>query len=717
MTEAAQAPPPPPPPRPDGQEEENLPKRFGKYTLLRRIAVGGMAEIYLALQKSVAGFEKLIVVKRVLRKLAADPNFVTMLLDEARIAATLNHPNIAQIYDVGKAEGDYYIAMEHVHGEDLRSIVRQMKKKQERAFPLEHTLAIILGMCKGLSYAHERTDLQGEPLHIVHRDVSPQNVLVTFSGDVKLVDFGIAKATTTKEDESKSKTQLKGKVPYMSPEQAQALELDARSDIFSLGVMLFELCTGRRLFRGPSEFETLKLIVESEYPKPRSINPRLHPRLEEIILRALEKDRDARYQTAREFQADLESFIRDEQLAVSPLSLGEWMQHLFDEKLAQQKQMLQEGRQLAEVLAAQALEDEENFSMSGVVAIEQQKTPWVLLAAVLALAIGGAVAAYFLWPEPPPPIPTGPGVLVLNSDPPGAAVWIDGERRAERTPATIEELPLGTYEVRLTSEGFEPLVQSVELTQDAVRAEVGGTLQRPTAASYGVVRVRTEPEGATVLLDGRAVEGTTPLTVPEITPGTEHTLSVTLDGYQTHSQTMLFQAGQIEQLDLTLERTPLADDEALLVLTVDPANVRLVFDGESDESGSPFEVRTTAGDHRLQILRPRYRNVEREIRLPGGEVTELEIELERAPTRGGMGGSMTMEPAVASGPGQLTFDARPWCNVRVGGRNLGQTPIVNQTLPSGSHRITCVNPDLGVTRNLTVTIEPGETTRRRINLQ
>lgn len=269
-----------------------------------------------------------------------------MLLAEARIAATLNHPNVAHIYDVGRVDGQFYIAMEHVHGEDLRSLVRQMKKKGVTSFPLEHALAIVMGCCAGLAYAHEKRDLDGEAMGIVHRDVSPQNILVTFTGDVKLVDFGIAKAGRGGMEDTGS-GQLKGKVPYMSPEQAQGLDLDKRSDIFSLGIMLFELCTGRRLFRGKNEMETLRKIVEDEYPQPRQLNPNLSPRLEEIILRSLEKDTSRRYQTASEMQADLEDYIRSEQLKVSAISLGAWMQDLFQDKLDAQKQMMAEGRQLA----------------------------------------------------------------------------------------------------------------------------------------------------------------------------------------------------------------------------------------------------------------------------------------------------------------------------------------------------------------------------------
>ncbi|MEM9072870.1 MAG: PEGA domain-containing protein [Myxococcota bacterium] len=697
------------------EAEEVLPKRFGKYTLLRRLAVGGMAELFLALQKSVAGFEKLIVVKRVLPNLVTDKAFVEMLLQEARIAATLTHPNIAQVYDVGVVDGDYFIAMEHVHGEDLRSIVRQMKKKEVRSFPLEHTLAIILGCCKGLAYAHEKRDLDGNPLEIVHRDISPQNVLVTFTGDVKLVDFGIAKASTTGEEDN---NKLKGKVPYMSPEQASGAVLDARSDLFSLGVMLFELCTGRRLFKGKDENDTLQIIIRGDYPTPRSINPALSQELERIILKALTVDRERRYNSAREMQADLETYIREAQLAVSPLSLGEWMQSLFDEKLAQQKQMLQEGRQLAEVIAAQIPEEEFTLAGTGVSAVRARpsKTPWVLLVTMLVLAIGGAVAAYLLWPDPPP---TGPGVLVLASEPPGAAIWIDGERRSERTPATLSNLPVGTYEVKFTAEGYVPLVRSVELTESEPSLEVSGALARPSAAHFGVVQLRSTPAGATVLLDGREVEGNTPVTIGEVEPGTEHTLVVTLEGYETVTQTIIVEAGQVESLELPLERTPLGPNEALAIVTIEPDTARLVIDGDTHDEGSPYEIRLPAGNHRFVAVKTGYRTDSRELRLPGGETVELAFSLERGRTSGmGMGMSMGMtRPPPMGGAGSLTFDARPWCNVSIDGRRVGQTPIVNRSLPAGPHRITCTNPELNVTRNLSVTIEAGQPTRRRINLR
>jgi eukaryotic-like serine/threonine-protein kinase len=332
--------------------DERLPRKLGKYTLVRKLAAGGMAEVFLAIQRSVGGFEKLIVIKRILKTLHGDHSYVDMLLHEARVAATLSHPNIVQVFDVGSVDGEFFIAMEHVHGEDLRTVVRQMKARGIPEFPLEHGLSIVLGICAGLTYAHEKRDLDGRPLNIVHRDVSPQNVVVTFSGGVKLVDFGIAQSEGAKDDapsgDDSDFGRLRGKIPYMSPEQARGETVDWRSDVFSAGVMLFELTTGRRLFKTGSELETLKLICDGPYPLPSHIRRDYPAGLEAIVTRALARDRGDRWQSAREMQAALEEFVRVERLPVSPVTLSGLMRALFEDKLQQHAEALQEDKRLAD---------------------------------------------------------------------------------------------------------------------------------------------------------------------------------------------------------------------------------------------------------------------------------------------------------------------------------------------------------------------------------
>ncbi|HEX4457294.1 MAG TPA: protein kinase, partial [Polyangia bacterium] len=317
------------------------------------LAVGGMAELFLARAAGPQGFSKLCVIKRVLPHLAEDPAFVEMFLDEARIAATLQHPNVVQMYDVGVVDGNYFIAMEYLHGEDVRSISKAVQHKEQR-LPIEHALNIVIGLASGLHYAHEKVGFDGKPLEIVHRDVTPQNVIVTYDGAVKLLDFGIAKASN-RFGETRFGT-LKGKVPYMSPEQGRGEALDRRSDIFSLGIMLYELTLGRRLFQGKSDFEVLKQIVEGTVAPPSEYEPQYPPELEAIVMRALVKEKESRYQTARDLQVDLEALVRADRLHVSPIALQSYMAELFGHKIEAWQDAQAKGKSLGEHLETMQLE-------------------------------------------------------------------------------------------------------------------------------------------------------------------------------------------------------------------------------------------------------------------------------------------------------------------------------------------------------------------------
>ena len=293
--------------------------RLGRYQLLKKIAVGGMAEIYLARQKGVGGFEKNVVLKRILPQLAETEEFFRMFLDEARIAATLQHPNIVQIYDAGEQDGEHYIAMEYLDGADLLTVWNVLTAR-ETGFPLELALHVVISVAAALHYAHEKENFDGEPLEIVHRDVTPHNVFLTRDGTVKLVDFGIAKASNRTTHTSYGT--LKGKLAYMSPEQCKGEPVDRRSDIYSLGIILYELSTNTRLYTGKSEYTVLKDIVEEDVPLPSSIREDYPTDLEPIVMRALEKAEDDRYQTARELQVDLLDLARSLDLDVTALGLS-----------------------------------------------------------------------------------------------------------------------------------------------------------------------------------------------------------------------------------------------------------------------------------------------------------------------------------------------------------------------------------------------------------
>ncbi|MDI7270003.1 MAG: serine/threonine-protein kinase, partial [Myxococcota bacterium] len=287
-----------------------------------------MAEVFKAKTEGVEGFERLVAVKRILPSIAEDEEFIGMFIDEAKIAVQLTHPNVAQIIDLGKVGDAYFIAMEYVHGRDLRALFDRGKKRGE-TLPLPMTCYVMMKMCEGLDYAHKKKDSSGANLNLVHRDVSPQNILASFDGEVKIIDFGIAKAAS-----KAAKTQagiLKGKFGYMSPEQVRGLPLDRRSDLFSCGILLYELLTGERLFVGESDFSTLEKVRNVEIMPPSTYNRAIPEELERIVLKALAKEKDDRYQTAIDLHDDLQSFMYTTEKFFAQKDLASYMRKTFPE--------------------------------------------------------------------------------------------------------------------------------------------------------------------------------------------------------------------------------------------------------------------------------------------------------------------------------------------------------------------------------------------------
>jgi eukaryotic-like serine/threonine-protein kinase len=301
----------------------------GRYQLVKPLAQGGMAEIFLARQEGPAGFGKTVVVKRILSHLASDSGFVEMFLDEARLAAQLSHPNIVQMFDFGEDDGSYYQAMEYLAGEDLSSIIRQAKTRG-RPIPPQIAALICSHACEGLNYAHTLPGEDGEPLGIVHRDVSPSNIMVTYQGAVKVLDFGIAKAAG-----KIVKTEVgtvKGKFMYMSPEQAHGKEIDGRSDVFALGAVMYEMLTGIRLFQRENQLATLMAVTEQPIPSPRQHRPDLLPELEDVVMRALERDVNGRYSSCQSMREALDEFLAMRTYAPSHVQLRQYLIDLFGQE-------------------------------------------------------------------------------------------------------------------------------------------------------------------------------------------------------------------------------------------------------------------------------------------------------------------------------------------------------------------------------------------------
>ncbi len=298
---------------------------YGQYLLLDRVATGGMAEVFRAKRRGVEGFEKMVAVKRILPHLSDNKDFVEMFINEAKMVAGLSHPNIAQIFDLGKIEDTYYIAMEYIDGRDLRAILARIHEK-EMILDVDLSALIITKVTAALEYAHRHCDQSGRPLQIVHRDVSPPNILISNEGEVKLVDFGIAKAAI--KAPSTDSGSLRGKLLYMSPEQAWGRGMDKRSDIFSLGAVFFEMLTGRSLFMGTSEMSILERVREAKFLTPSSFNPAIPIELEAVVARALKKEPDDRYQDCSEMLRDLDAYLR-RRPAVGSAELADRVAELF----------------------------------------------------------------------------------------------------------------------------------------------------------------------------------------------------------------------------------------------------------------------------------------------------------------------------------------------------------------------------------------------------
>ncbi|MCL2823810.1 MAG: serine/threonine protein kinase, partial [Polyangiaceae bacterium] len=283
----------------DGQHQQ-------RYRVIDKIAAGGMAEVFRAESAGIEGFKKKVAIKRVLPHLGKKRKFISMFLDEARLSARLTHSNVVQVFDIGIGDDTYFIVMEYIDGSDLKAIIETLRKKNE-PFPVSSAAYIAIKMCEGLAYAHDLTDSRGVHLGIVHRDVSPPNVLITRYGEVKITDFGLARANNQLEESEPGI--IKGKFSYLAPEAATGGDVDVGADIFAVGIILWEMLAGRKLFKGESDYETVRLVQQAKIPPLAQFNDKVPASLERIILKALARDLSQRYKHTLDLAADLNTFI------------------------------------------------------------------------------------------------------------------------------------------------------------------------------------------------------------------------------------------------------------------------------------------------------------------------------------------------------------------------------------------------------------------------
>jgi serine/threonine-protein kinase len=304
-----------------------------RYRITERVAAGGMAEVFRGVAESMAGFKKNIAIKRILPSLTKNKKFVAMFLDEARLSLSLQHANVVQVFDIGHSEDTYFIVMEYVDGVDLKALL-DWRRRINKRIPIAHTLYLVMEICKGLSYAHELVNPEtGAPLGIVHRDISPPNVLISKQGEIKVVDFGLAKATS--QVEITDPGVVKGKMSYLSPEAARGEEVDHKADIFAVGILLYEMLTGKRLFYGETDYQTVELVRNAKIPPIKPQNPQVEPELEDIVRKALARRKEDRQQSATDLQDALAQYSYSRGLKVISRDIAELVRQCLEDKRMQ----------------------------------------------------------------------------------------------------------------------------------------------------------------------------------------------------------------------------------------------------------------------------------------------------------------------------------------------------------------------------------------------
>ncbi len=738
------------------------PKQFGKFFLLDKLAVGGMAEIYKAKTFGAEGFEKQLAIKRILPHCAADKDFISMLIDEAKLSVLLSHANIVQVYDLGKVGDDFFISMEYINGVNLRDLIYRCREVG-KPIPADIAVYIISEICKGLDYAHRKTDADGQPLNLVHRDVSPQNILISYEGEVKIVDFGIAKAAM-----NISHTMagiLKGKIAYMSPEQALGKSVDHRTDIFSAGILLYECLTNEKLFSGESQFEVLKKIRSTKIDLARL--PISIPKPLQIILaRALSYFPKDRFQDAGDMQIELTKFLYSTYHDFSPQKLAAFVREVFSTQIAQQRERaqstaLRESKTGSINLAQEALQEEivhrdERGSISTREPLRQtpsrislprvradavieptdktEKNPllWrigIATSVVLILVSLGFIYWQLLHPRLFPPVTTIQplmGEAVVESTPVGAKISIDGMDTGKLTPARLSELQVGkAYTLKLSKDGFVDIEQPLVSTS----AQTPTTVFIGLSEARGTLQLVTTPPGADILIDGAPTGKLTPDTIGNISLNANHRLVLRKDGYTDYEQVFNLVDHKPQAVEIVLQpRQVVAQIPPMKTEETPPAPS--IEEKKPIEEKKQVEEKKSATDAALlarqlkekeekqkkldQLKKEKEEKEKKEL-----EQQRKEKQLEQQRLKDQQAAQQQLQPkspetakekpVAAGGVGTIRINSDPsGAEVFINGEMRGTAPVTVANIPSGSVKI-ILNKE-GLARHAsTVSLSPGET--------
>ena len=646
---------------------------FGRYYLVDQIATGGMAEIFKAKTFGHGGFENIVVIKKILSHISENPQFVRMFMDEAKITALLQHGNIVRIYDFGKLDKNYFIAMECVEGKDVKQLLRKLAERR-KLIPREFAVYIAMEAAKGLDYAHKRTTLQGSALNIVHRDVSPSNILVSYNGEIKVADFGIVKAANLAEDTDHG--MLKGKFEYMSPEQASGKDIDRRSDIFSLGIILWEMLTGRRLFKTDGEIKTLEKIKSGDFEPPSSVNHTIPARLDEIVMRALSVNADDRYADARDLHADLLDFLYPAPPDVTQQSLSHFMRDLFSEETQEERQRMEDGTAQALSLheSASSLDLEPDWQESG-------------------STTSNSVIRPPAEPQPPPP-PVAP---------------------PSQTPMVLIGVLLLLLLIAVLA-----LIWVVNAGTQDTKAPEAMELKVEVATS-STIRVKVSPVAGRVSLDGNPVGEASELKIDPVVPGVEHLLRVEAEGYEPYEERLTLEAGATLPVPVVLKPAQKAPEQKdpkdaegppRLWVTSSPSGAEVYIDGRL-RGKTPMEWPGDPGEKMsVEVRLSGYQTQSGRITLPQSGRERHSFSLARAEgaapaTTPAATPAVTAEAPPAPGKVTVTIRGGGYGILYIDGKKKGEARGTFD-LPAGPHTLRVTNDEIGWEQSKSVNVEPGK---------
>ncbi|MEW5855178.1 MAG: serine/threonine-protein kinase [Myxococcota bacterium] len=600
------------------------PQIFGRYLLLDRVASGGMAEVWRAKIFGADDFQRIIAIKKILPHVCEDQEFIQMFKDEAKITVQLQHANIGQVYELGKIDDTFFIAMEYISGKDAKTI---WSFQRQRGEPLPVPLAcfLIQKMCEGLDYAHRKRDNFGVDLKIVHRDVSPQNVLISWEGEVKVIDFGIAKAAG-----KASKTQagiLKGKFGYMAPEQVRGMPIDQRADVFALGVCLYEMVTGERAFVADSDFSLLEMVRNVEIKPPTLANNKVPPEVERIIYKALAKDPDDRYQWGSDLGEDLQRFMLMNGRAPSRNDLAEYLRQNFTVDYDKERLRMESYRdiEMPEQPKPRAADDPfANVNVGAPAAPAELDSS--SSAVMAALAEDGASAPPPMPTPPPQAAPTAPRIPTAPAASNTGIRAAPGGRESIRPAAPMAPAAIPVAMPPPPAEPAEKgglgkialIALAVVLGIVGIAAGVGLFLR-----GSGTITISTSPPGAEVFLDGKLAGNTSQgdLVLQGVPVG-PRIIKVTKQGYVPVTQSVNVARNQVAEAAIAL---PVPT--ALWSVKSKPGGAAIWLDGADTGKVTPADLELPVGNHTVELRLPNHRNTEKKISVEADKKQDLDVPL------------------------------------------------------------------------------------------